>query len=606
MIGGWWTEPDIGSAVTTLCRRLWDADTRRRAAALRAAELVEPDSVAPTGERRAEQLRTWATRNAVETVEADICGRQRVRVVYLTDGADWSQRRRAYRLGQLTEAVLGAQHLPYPTGWDVLQRSWRDACALWGTGVVRVRDHEDGPQLERCIPHQVLVDYRDAYHGSPRTWVHRYAVSGAELAEAYPERRTEIATAGPPPVDLDWLMPAIDRALGSEDERVEVIEAWYVPPVGERRHVVVLGASNTVLLDEEWPSPRAPFAVITWARGPVGLWGSSFSDLTAETEWQVDDTLDRLVRGTKIRAGRRVFFPRDSLDDTQLEQLRSNDAETHIEYTGSQPPMVSDSPSLDSGLLTVMQTLMQGVFSWHGVSQMLATAQRAQGVSSAEGQRAVRDLGTQRHAVHTRDWESFHVDVSRLIVDSVRRVATDDHDPELVWRQRTSLRRLRWSDAQLDEQAYTVTATAASMLPRELAGRIATVGELFQAQLITPDVYRRLLDMPDLEAESDREQAEYEYCEQVLEAYLDATEEDAADLYVEPDGYYTSFDARLVQTLQCLFSAMRDGAPEHVLDLVRRYANDLQATQNRLAAAAAAPAAPAEPAAPMPPEGMPV
>jgi hypothetical protein len=593
VIGGWWTETLIGAAVVTLARRLWSADAQRRAYALRACEVVEPDSVAPTGEPRSTQLRTWATRNAVETVEADICGRQRVRVVYLTDGADWSQRRRAVRLGRLTEAVLSAQHLPYSTGWDVLQRAWRDACALWGSGVVRVRDSETGPQLERCMPHQVMVDARDAYYGSPRTWVHRYAVSGAELAETYPDAKTDIATAGPPSQECDWLLPAIDRVMGAEDERVEVIEAWYVPPIGERRHVVVLAASNTVLLDEEWPSPRAPFAVIVWSRGPVGLWGSSFTDLTADTEWQLDDTLDRLVESTRIRAGRRVFYGQDSLDDANREKLASNDPETHIEYIGPVPPQVSDSPSLDSGLLTVMQTLMGGVFSWHGVSQMLATAQRAQGVTSAEGQRAVRDLGTQRHAVHTRDWESFHVDVSRLIVDSVRRTADDERDPEVVWRGRTSRRRLRWSDAQLDEQAYDVTATAASMLSRELSGRISEVGELFQAGLITPDVYRRLIDMPDLEAESDRENAEYEYCEQVLEAYLDADDADTApELYVPPDGYYTRVDARLVQALQCLFSAMRDSAPEYVLDLVRRYVDDLQSLSQRLAAAAAPPPAP--------------
>ena len=214
----------------------------------------------------------------------------------------------------------------------------------------------------------------------------------------------------------------------------------------------------------------------------------------------------------------------------------------------------------------------------------------------------MRDLGAQRQATHTRDWEGFHIDVSRLIIDSLRRTAGDEGEITLRWAERGALRQVRWADADLDEQTYTITATAASQLPRELAGRISTVGELYQAGLIPAETYSRLLDMPDLQSEADRANAEYEYLETVLERFLDADleEEEPGDVYVAPDGYFFQPDARIVQLGQAYFGALRDGAPQANLDLLRRYLDDLQESSARLQAAAAAAAAP-----PAPPMGAP-
>lgn len=600
----WYDEPDPGQAAVALARRLWDADIVRRGQAVVCTLAVATPSVASSvglPHRRSDtQLRTYAARNACETLEADICGRQRVRVVFLTDGAEWSARRRALRMGRVVEAVLSARHTPCVTGWDVLQAAYRDAIQTHGSGVVRVRDTDQGPTLERCLPHQVLVDYRDAQYGDPSTWVHRYTVDREQLARTYPERAHDIRTCSAAGSDLDWMLPTAAQLMGLSDSRVEVVEAWHLGVDGEPGHYVAALGDGRLLTQSEWTAPRAPFAVVVWDRSPGGLWGSSFTERVLAIESQADDCLFRVIEGTKIRSGRRIFYQDESLNAAELS---SNEPETHIAViAGAAMPVVADAPSLDSGLLTAMQTLLGGVFRWHGVSEMLGAAQRAPGVASAEGQRAVRDLGAQRQAIHTRDWEGFHIDVARLVIDSLRRTASDAGELTLRWAERGSLRSVRWADADLDEQTYTITATAASQLPRELAGRISTVGELYQAGLIPAETYSRLLDMPDLQAEADRANAEYEYLETVIERFLDADLEDVepGDVYVAPDGYYSAPDARIVQLGQAYFGALRDGAPEANLDLLRRYLTDLQESSARLAAAQAAAAAP-----PAPPVGAP-
>jgi hypothetical protein len=77
---------------------------------------------------------------------------------------------------------------------------------------------------------------------------------------------------------------------------------------------------------------------------------------------------------------------------------------------------------------------------------------------------------------------------------------------------------------------------------------------------------------PDLTAETDRENAEYEYIASVIDRYLDA-EEDTWDArsYEQPDSYIMDKPGALVQLIQSYFVAKRKGAPEFNLELLRNY-----------------------------------
>ena len=153
--------------------------------------------------------------------------------------------------------------------------------------------------------------------------------------------------------------------------------------------------------------------------------------------------------------------------------------------------------------------------------------------------------------------------------------------------RKTVFQRVRWKQAQLDDDDYRVTADPASSLPLQTSARFTTLQEWFSAGLIDRQQFLHLSNVPDLESFTSMELAP-------MEKILDDIEE------IIEDGKQTTPRPTddLALTIKLMTQAAnkfeRQGAPEDRIDMILIHIE--MARQLQAAAQGAAPqAAPAQP-----------
>lgn len=589
-------------------------------------------------------------RSLCDTVHADIAGRQRPVPMFMTSGASWHTRRRAKKLGKFVEAVLHQPQGRYVNGWSVATEAFLD-CEIYGVGILHVYVSEiDGKVIiERVQPDEITVDPREAESGEPRNFFRTYLMDEDQVYEEFlrddadsddeadDDKGPKLDKYGDAeaPADLEarrerherdsrraLLRAAIERAstndngLRSEQygstriaRSVRIREALRLPISEDKPGLHAYCVPGAVLHKEEWTRKHDPYVFMYWSRERRGFWGISLIDEARKLAAEVNRTFLAMQERMVLCANRRVFIP-DSAQVTD-EQMQANEAENLIRYAGGQAPTETSVPALNPADFQWAQFGIQLTHESPGVSQMSATGQRPSGVNAAVAMRTLQDVAAKRFAVKAREsYEMPFVDLARKIVAAVAEyVERTGKDISVRLPQRRGVSEIKWSDVKMDEE-LDVQIAPASSLPNDPAGRLATVQDLFNAQVIGPMTFKRLLDWPDIEQEMSRDGAEWEYVESRIEAMLDA-EEGKLDDYVPPDGLLVRKENALLQVSGAYFEARRDGAPEWNLGLLRRYMKAIsrmieaaaqmaqQMTTGAPGTAAAAPATPASsPASP--------
>jgi hypothetical protein len=146
---------------------------------------------------------------------------------------------------------------------------------------------------------------------------------------------------------------------------------------------------------------------------------------------------------------------------------------------------------------------------------------------------------------------------------------------------------------------YVIQAWPVSLLPKTPEGRLSFVSDLLQAQMVSPEMGRKLMNMPDLEAFFSLANAAVDDVEAAIERMLDGN-------YERPEPYQELSMAE--STVQSAYLRGRAaGQTDEELDPLLRYLSDVDDMQQEAAQAQAAQAASMAPppnagaGAPMPP-----
>jgi hypothetical protein len=131
----------------------------------------------------------------------------------------------------------------------------------------------------------------------------------------------------------------------------------------------------------------------------------------------------------------------------------------------------------------------------------------------------VLDTETQRFGMLVRDWEEFAIDVARLVV----RIARKDGTKRVHWVDRDWMEPIDFKELKdLDEDAYVLKVYPTNLLPTTPAGRLATVQELMQMEIIAdPRQAMALLDFPDLQRFADLQTAAMDSIDKSIELILE-------------------------------------------------------------------------------------
>lgn len=535
-------------------------------------------------------------RSCCDTVRSEVI-QSRPRPMFLTEGGDWTERRRGESMGKFVEGVY------YESDFDRLASLVALEALVGNAGAVRVYEDPDTGRagIERIPGHEVWVDERDAYYGKPRSlYLTRY-VDREILAEHYPDSVQDIKEAQR---DREWGWRAGDG--DAEIDQVLVVEAWHLPSKKggtDGRHVIVI--SSGTLLDEPWESPHFPIVILRWKHPLQGFWGRSLADELQGYQRAINRTNRDIEDGQELHAHTKIAIERGS----KINRGHFGaDAGTFVEFD-RQPPVPLVFPSVSPDVYQRNQVLYTRSYETSGVSTMAARAESPRGVESGRAMRTLADMQSKRFLDFQRAYEQFYVDVAREVVRLMERLTESDPSYEVVYRGKRRVEKIKWREVRLDESSYVLQVWPTNLLPTTPGGRLEAIAEmvntgLAQAVGLGPEQITKLLDFPDTESAFASVTASWDLVEQLLEQIL----EDGDDGYEDPEPFYN--------LSLCLLIAIRHyqqwklwKVPEDRMELLRQWIAQVkiqikQAQKPDAPPAGGSPSGPANDVAP-PPAGGP-
>ena len=543
-------------------------------------------------------------RSACDTAQADIAGRQKPKPMFMTTGADWKARRRAKKLDKFVEAQMCQSQGQYADAWQLMLDVFHDSAKI-GTGLAKVfADTEQKKvRVERVLPWEVHVDEREARYGAPRNIFHCYDMERDLAIESFcnvegddegnERRRNALLSAQP------------SRATGRRVvESVRIREGWLLPISDKKLGKHAIAVDGCLLHEEEWTRPRFPFLKLIWNRQSVGYWGVGIAANGEALQDCVSDTAQRLKDRIKICSTKRTYYNANATKREDLEQGGDSELLIPCQDMAQVPQEVPVSPA-SAAEFQWLHECRDGFFEMEGISQMTAAAQKPPGVDAAVAMQTLNDIQTVRFLPKARAYETSFETLGQLMCDAAKDIA-DEHGGYLVkWPGKRFLKELNWNEVSLEEDMYQIRVAPVSQFSRDPAAILEMAQELRGQGDITRETYLQMIGLPDFEEMLNRETAESEFIRDLMDRYLDSTDDDELEEnggFETPEPFMANIPGAVAICVATYWEAKRDQAPEFCLDLIRRYIVELQGiTQQGQQAAQQAAAAQQQAGAFLPP-----
>lgn len=591
----WWElgEDELSQAVVDVGERLLNDSGERHATMVRHARLYENcdfDTIVGRDYSAAvvQNILTGAGvmslnvgASCVDTLTAKVT-KNRPAVRILTSGGDWAMQRKGRALEKWCRGYI------YETDVHEAGRQvFVDGCEF-GTGFLQVYPGEDKKlRCERVLPHEILIDDMDGQYGKPRQLVRLKYVAREVLTRMFPEHAEAIAESGK--------ANKLETPKGSEevaDATIEVWEAWHLPS-GEKakdgKHVIVI--DGCVLFEERWNVCKFPFVVYRFKKRTAGFWGKG----VIETVQPIQVELNRVVRSISQQMRRkgkgRTFVQVGS--KVVSSHMTNNDGGDIVQYVGT-PPIVDSGNAIAQEEFNYVLQLRQQAFQEVGISELSAAAKKPSGLDAAVALREYNDIESERFAPQHQDWERFFRDFIELSIDLITEQYGWSGYKVMVPGRRNMLQ-VDWENVNLQRDDYVMQLFPASSLPQTPAAKYQAIKERVADGMLSKTVAQRLLDYPDLEAETNLANAALDDADATISAILDDDEPELKPL--EP---YQNLDLIIERATAAYLFARHTDCEEERLTLLRNLIDN--ATKQKVALTMPPPAPPgAMPGAGAPP-----
>lgn len=486
--------------------------------------------------------------SVVDTATSMI-GKNRPRASFQTDGADWSLQRRAMNLEKFVEGQFSLLDV-YKEGVKV----FRDA-VVFGTGAMKIYSYKNEIKCERVLIDEILVDEREARSEFPRQAHHRKMVNREVLKAMFPEKAQQIELANAGSAEKNYL----NAWKTADPENIWVVESWHLPSGPDaddgRRTIAVEGVT---LLWEDYDKDHFPFVFYRWSEPLAGFYGQGLAEQLTGIQLRVNKLNNFIQRSQDLIAVPRVFV---DVATKQLKLQLNNQIGAIIPYRGK-PPVFMTPQAVGAEIYNYKEQLKRSAYELAGISQLSATALKPAGLESAVALREYNDIETQRFAIQAQQYEEMFLEVAYRFVGLAREMhAEQGYEMQSVWRSNNYIKRIKWSEVDLDETIYVMTIEASSIMSRTPAGRMQQVIEMAQAGLLERDEARALLQHPDLKSSMDLLNSQIRNIERTIERLYDGES-------VAPEAFQNlAMGQKYVQ--MALLKASDDGAPEDILEGMR-------------------------------------
>lgn len=590
----WWKEDDPSSVIVPHVRDLEMRQTWKRLERLVFAKLYTEQNVADLnqigsstqvgdGRSTGERMSWNVVQMAVNTAWPRIT-RSPPRVRFLTNGGNHTQQTQARGLTQWCDGMF------YKTGmWRKLGPLVARDAMIFGSGTFRFHERDKEIVPERTLIDDLLFDENEAISGKPRTLYQRWFVHRDVLKALYGGKRSAEGERIDLAIDAakGW-RPAMDY-VGGESNIILAYEAWHLPSKkGADDGAYAVAIDGATLERRDRDKPYFPFAFMHWEPPVRGMWGRGLPELQMGVQYEINESL-RAIQQTHRRVSRaRVFMDSGALLRTKL----NNEIGTIYEKKpGSQiifDPGVGVVPDMYQHLLT---NFAKGL-ELAGVSMTAATAMKPAGLNSAPAQREYADQSDARQLKPAEAYEQLFVDSAEIMIDMAADLAKRGIDVAVNAPMSSSVRKVKFSEVNLDRDAYIMQAYPTSIMPILPAARFEWIEERVKAGWMTREEAMMLSDFPDLESVSSIQNAAMRTLQMVIEKILDEGEFTSPEPSMNPAYAVTHVPAAALK-------ARMDGVAEDRIDLLYRFAAEcaeiLEPGVQAVPPAAVPPVMPAQP-----------
>jgi hypothetical protein len=600
----WWELDDrdeMAQAINDTGVELQNLSIYRRAAMIRHARLYENCDVdSLVGRDYSSTILAQIVSNAglmslnvgaacVDTLTAKVT-KNRPRPTFLTSGGAWDMQIKCRNLDKFGRGFI------YQTKYHQKMRQVFVDGLEFGTGFLHVYDRGDKKlACERVLPSEMFVDDLDGQYGEPRQLFRMKYVSRDILVRLFPEYEQEIIDAGK--------KEKSDAIAHSEQDVVEntvqVWEAWHLPSddkAKDGRHVIsIVGCT---LLDERWKIDRFPFVIYRFKKRTSGFWGKGVIETVQPIQVELNRTVRSISQQMRRKGKGRTYVQIGS--KVTPSHLTNSDGGDIVFYTGT-PPQDASHNVIAAEEFNYVETLYRRAFQECGISELSAAAKKPSGLDAAVALREYSDIESERFAPQHQDWEQCVLDYMDLSIDLITK--------QMGWKQysvlvpgRRDLLEVDWGSIDLERDAYVMQIFPTSSLPQTPSARYQKVKEMMQDGFIDKPVAQRLLEFPDIEAESNLGNAMIDDCDATISAILD---DDAPSLMpLEP---YQNLDLLIQRANAAYLYARHRHCPETRLAMLRNLIDNATQQKAAMMAPPPMPGAPGMPpgAPPMMPPGAP-
>jgi hypothetical protein len=426
--------------------------------------------------------------------------------MFLTQGGNSKLQRKAKKLDQYCYGLFYANDF-----YQMAPKIFRDAC-IYGEGILHSYAEDGKVKHERVLPYELLVDYLESHYGpeSTRSLFRIKNIDRTELAEMFPEHAEYIAGM----TNTSVFLSAANRSVS---DTVTVIEAWRLK-IGEKsgRHVIV--TQDKILHDEDYECDFFPFAVQRYSPRLYGFYAQGMAEQLVPLQVEINRTLISIQRSLYLGGTHKIFVKAGS---KVIKSHFDNMIGTILEYAGDTAPQYVVPQLVQPEIYQHLENMIQKGYQLPGVSQLSASSLKPMGIDSGKALRAVDDIQVQRFQTVAQSYEQFAIQVSKNDIYVAKQLYDQGVNLNVKVPGKRFIETIKWSEVDMDEDEYQLQIYPVSKLPNDPEGRLATVQEMMQAGLVSPEAGKRLLDFPDIEAEENLTNATLDYLHKLLGDIVD-------------------------------------------------------------------------------------
>lgn len=490
----------------------------------------------------------------VDTAHSKIT-KNKPRPYFLTDGGDWTLKRRAQKLTQFVDGAF--YHTDF---YNKLSLAAKHAFVL-GTGALKFFIKDNDLCVENVFIDELIVDENDAIYGKPRQIHQKKYVNREVLSAMFPSHKGDIECAV-------GNLSELGRDIEHQSNMVLVVESWKLPSskkAKDGKHVICI--NNKTLFQEDWEYDYFPFVFPKWNDRLLGFFGQGIAEQLTGIQLEMNKILRTIQISMHLVSVPKIFVEASS---KIITSHLNNKIGGIIKYAGT-PPQEGKMGTVPAELFNHLDRLYQKAYSIIGISQMAAQAQKPQGLNSGKALRTFNDIESERFTSVGRMYESCALQGAKILIDLVKQIAKDTGNYSVKAPGSQFLSKIDWSEVEMDETDYIMQCFPVSALSNDPASRMQEVQELVQSGFIDKTIGTKLLDYPDLRAYYNSANAAVDDIERQIELIVDKQD------YQSPEPYQNLvYGIPAFQSAYLMYKAQ--GAPEEVLDLFRRWldeANDL-------------------------------